>query len=84
MGDIDTGDSVKHAPTGETWVVAFVEGDRLYWCGWPGGSAQLSDCTLVKKASHEYRMSLLTEMADMHDTKDARCRFAQRALAGAR
>ena len=34
---IDTGDTVKHGPTGETWVVAYVQGDRLAWCGWPEG-----------------------------------------------
>ena len=33
--DIDTADHVKHGPSGETWVVAYVEDDRLAWCGWP-------------------------------------------------
>lgn len=65
MSDIDTGDSVKHGPTGETWLVAYVQGDRLAWCGWPPGEARLSDCTLIQKATPEARDKLLKEMADM-------------------
>ena len=37
--EIDTGDVVRHAPTGETWTVALVDRDRLSWCGWPEGTA---------------------------------------------
>jgi hypothetical protein len=40
---IDTADHVLHGPSGETWVVAYVEGDRLAWCGWPEGEAKLAD-----------------------------------------
>lgn len=50
---IDTGDTVLHGPTGERWVVACVQGDRLSWCGWPEGTANLADCVLVEKASPE-------------------------------
>jgi len=60
---IDTGDHVLHGPTGETWVVAYVRGDRLAWFGWPEGEAALSDCTLVRKASVDERMSWLRDMA---------------------
>lgn len=63
MSDIDTGDHVHHAPSGEDWVVAYVRGDRLAWCGWPPGEAALSDCTLVKKATTAERDKLLHEMA---------------------
>jgi len=59
---IDTADHVFHAPTGETWVVKYVRGDNLAWCGWPPGEAKLVDCTLVKKASSVERESLLREM----------------------
>jgi hypothetical protein len=59
---IDTADHVFHAPTGETWVVKYVRGDNLAWCGWPPGEAKLGDCTLVKKASSVERESLLREM----------------------
>lgn len=61
---IDTGDTVLHGKTGETWVVAYVEGNRLAWCGWPEGTADLADCTLVEKATPEARLTLLRQMAD--------------------
>jgi hypothetical protein len=59
---IDTGDVVFHAPSGETWLVAFVEGDRLIACGWPETVAQLEHCTLKRKATPEQRLKLLIEM----------------------
>lgn len=77
---IDTADHVYHEPTGETWVVAFVRGDRLAWCGWPEGLADLSDCTLVKKAADDERNKLLREMADGTVT-DMRVRYAQDRIA---
>ena len=60
---IDTGDHVYHAPSGEAWVVAYVRGDRLAWCGWPQGEAALNDCMLVKKATPDERDALLREIA---------------------
>lgn len=77
---IDTGDHVKHGPTGETWVVAFVEGGRLAWCGWPEGLADLADCTLVQKAAPGEREALLRSMAEIGGD-DARGRYARRVLA---
>lgn len=65
MSDIDTGDTVKHGPTGETWIVAYVEGERLAWVGWPQGEARLSDCTLIEKATPEYRDDLLCKLANI-------------------
>lgn len=73
---IDCGDTVKHGPTGETWLVACVEGNRLYWCGWPPGSADLSDCTLVEKATPEARAKLIRELASKSGD-DARCVWAR-------
>jgi hypothetical protein len=62
---IDVGDYVHHGPSNEDWVVAAVDGDRLYWCGWPfGGSAELSDCTLIKKAAEEKRDRLIRQLAE--------------------
>ena len=67
---IDTGDYVHHGPSNEDWIVAAVDGDRLYWCGWPfGGSAALSDCTLIEAATEEKRMKLLKSLA-AHDTSE--------------
>lgn len=67
---IDVGDYVHHGPSNEDWIVAAVDGDRLYWCGWPfGGSAELSDCTLIEKATDESRDKLLKELAE-HTTNE--------------
>jgi hypothetical protein len=74
---IDTGDTVKHAPTGETWVVAYVQNGRLAWCGWPEGEADLKDCALVEAATDEYRLRLLNQMAEMRHRDDSRCRYAR-------
>ena len=59
----DTGDVVRHGPTGEVWLVAYVDGQHLAWCGWPSGHALVSDCTLVKKATPEERIALLRQLA---------------------
>lgn len=59
---IDTADTVLHGPTGETWIVAYVDGDQLAWCGWPDGTARLANCTLTEKASPAERLALLKHM----------------------
>ena len=79
MIDIDTGDHVHHAPSGEDWVVAYVAADRLAWCGWPQGQAELADCTLLKKATPDEREKLLREMADMGGD-DMRAAYARGRL----
>jgi|GEM_PF-1751282 len=84
---IDTGDHVHHGPSGEDWVVAYVQGDRLAWCGWPPGEAQLSDCILLRKAMPEERDKLLRQMAEIQVSDPrrsyARYRIGQKATAGA-
>jgi hypothetical protein len=77
--DIDTADIVKHRPTGEEWIVAGVKDGRLMWCGWPPGTADVTDCELVEKATPEQRDKLLHEIAAMHGD-DQRKRFAMRQL----
>lgn len=77
---IDTGDAVAHGPTGETWVVAYVDGSRLAWVGWPSGEAELSDCSLVEKATPEERLRILRMMADAN-IDDRRVRYARHRLA---
>ncbi len=62
-GEIRTGDTVLHRPSGETWVVAYVEGDCLAWCGWPSGRALVSDCDLVEKCTDDAAAELLLQMA---------------------
>ena len=79
---IDTADVVLHGPTQEKWVVAYVRGDCLAWCGWPEGEAKLSDCTLQKKATPEERNKLLIEMAAMKGD-DSRGVYARYVLSKA-
>lgn len=62
--DIDTGDAVLHQPTGETWLVARVDGSHLYWMGWPPGCASLADCVLLDKASTQWRDKTLSDIAN--------------------
>lgn len=78
---IDTADHVHHAPSGEDWVVAYVRGDQLAWCGWPSGLAALSDCTLLRKATAEERDRLLRDLAAMTGG-DHRATYARMRLAG--
>lgn len=75
---IDTADTVFHRPSRETWLVAYVRGDRLCACGWPETLAALSDCVLVDKASADERMELLRSMA--RSTEDSRGRYAREVL----
>lgn len=63
MSNIDTADHVRHNPSGEEWVVAWVRRGVLAWCGWPAGTVGLADCTLLKKATPAERDKLLREMA---------------------
>lgn len=79
---IDVCDVVYHTPSDEKWVVALVEGDRLYWVGYPyGGSANLLDCQLVTKATSVERESLIEKLAalrgDEVPTLRARARLTQ-------
>lgn len=60
-----TGDTVKHGPSGEEWVVAYVDRDYLAPCGWPPGEAKVADCTLVEECSEEESLALLRRLAEM-------------------
>lgn len=46
---IRAGDTVRHGPSGETWLVAAVHGVELAPAGWPEGIARIEDCTLVER-----------------------------------
>lgn len=82
---IDTGDSVLHEPSGETWLVARVRDDKLAWMGWPPGWANLSDCKLVSKASDAGRQQWLKQLSESgHHCADwAKERLASAASDGA-
>ncbi len=71
---IRTGDTVLHKPSDERWLVAYVQGDRLAWCGWPEGEAKLSDCELIKACSDEQHWKLVREIAN--NSSGARQRWA--------
>ncbi len=59
------GDKVKHAPSGETWVLACDQvGDEVHPTGWPESIAQAKDCTLVVAATDEERLDKLKSVAD--------------------
>lgn len=72
------GDHVHHAPTNEIWVVAYVDGDYLAWCGWPAGEARVSDCTLVKACSDAEHRHWLEDVAKSEGKRGS---MARRALA---
>lgn len=71
---IRCGDHVFHAPTGETWVVAWAdyEAGDLAWCGWPNGMARLSDCTLTKRASEAEHIEILARVKNCGDSRAQR------------
>ena len=53
------GDHVLHHPSGETWLVAWAEGEHLARAGWPNGRALVADCTVIKRCTdHEHRMAV--------------------------
>lgn len=51
------GDAVFHAPSGETWLLAYGDTDSgseyVSACGWPESLAKASDCTLKRAATDE-------------------------------
>lgn len=54
------GDTVRHIPTGEEWVVAATQGTELICCCWPETMAPFSECELVKTCSDaEHKEQLL-------------------------
>jgi hypothetical protein len=79
---IDTGDYVKHIPSGESWTVAYVRGDRLAWCGFPLGEARLSDCELISKCPAEQRLVLLKQLAALNDSRGSYARLALETTGG--
>lgn len=72
-----------HKPTGETWTVAYAEGDWLAPCGWPAGLARVRDCTLIEECSEKESLALLRELAEMQGGRtghDHRKSYAQARL----
>lgn len=65
-----SGDVVKHRLSGETWVLAYADGDEVSACGWPESWAKASDCDLVKAASDEEYKKMLHDWADRVRRRD--------------
>lgn len=61
------GDHVLHEPTGETWLVAWVEGGDIAWTGWPNGAALLRDCTITKRCTDREHAKAVQAWADVRD-----------------
>jgi hypothetical protein len=57
------GDIVHHEPSGEDWVVAYLDGENIAWCGWPAGEARAADCWLKKSCTDEEHINRLREIA---------------------
>lgn len=60
---IRTGDTVLHKPSGEKWLVAYVQGEYLAWCGWPEGEARLADRERIRACTDEKHWNLVREIA---------------------
>lgn len=58
------GDTVKHQPSGEVWMLACDQshGDVLP-AGWPETLAKATDCELVERATDDERLEMLTNVA---------------------
>lgn len=67
-------DHVRHRPSGETWVVAWCEGDDLAWCGRPNGIGRTSDCELTYRASEAEHRALVRQVASVDDSRGPRAR----------
>jgi hypothetical protein len=78
------GDTVLHAPSGETWLLACDEdGGRVVACGWPESLVPASECSLVEAATDADRLELLKRVAASrgdHGAGSFRSRLAQRQL----
>ncbi|TXH71304.1 MAG: hypothetical protein E6Q83_03620 [Thiothrix sp.] len=81
MERIDTGDTVFHRPSQETWTVCYAdyETGRICPAGWPETIADIADCDFIKKGSSEYREELLQSMSKLN-ANDSRKRYAERVL----
>jgi hypothetical protein len=67
------GDHVLHRPSGETWIVAWCEGDDLAWCGWPNGMARTADCDVTIRVTDEAHRSMVAQVASCSDSRGPRC-----------
>ncbi len=62
---IKAGDSVKHGPSGESWLVAAVRGEDLFPAGWPCTRASVADCELIESCTEEKSLEMTERCAAM-------------------
>lgn len=72
------GDHVRHRPSGESWVVAYQDGEHVGWCGWPAGEALAADCDLIQAVTDTEHLAILRRL---ENGGDKRARMAREALA---
>ncbi len=75
------GDTVKHIPTGETWLLACAERGEVFPCGWPETIAKEADCELVEACGSEEELSMLKKWANSCGDRDVRIGVCRRKLA---
>lgn len=82
MSKIRAGDHVRHEPTDEDWIVAYAdeENDRLAWCGWPDGTAKLSDCKLLNQCDDDEHALVLESLLDVGGARASRAKCALEEL----
>jgi len=64
------GDAVFHVYSGETWEVAYAEGEHLTCAGWPETRADLADCVVTRRATDEYHQKRVQEWIKGSGTSD--------------
>lgn len=81
MAPIRAGDVVKPNDLDEEWVVAYADHARgiLSWCGWPAGTIDIDQVTLVKRCTDEEHKRTVLEIGNTENRGDHR-RHAVRRL----
>lgn len=75
------GDTIKHSPSGETWTLAYVNGENVSWVGWPAGEAYRKDCTLIEACSDAEHVKMLRRLETANcEGSDRRSLMARREL----
>jgi hypothetical protein len=81
-GKIEMADVVRHGPSGEEWLVCRVSDRHLWPAGWPESRADLSDCTLVSKATDADREWMTAQLARLPDSDPRSLSRSQPDLTG--
>jgi hypothetical protein len=71
-----SGDTVRHYPTNEVWLLAWADANRVSPCGWPETIALVKDCVLVEACSDIESAEMIKQWAEKEgsDYRISRCR----------